>query len=279
MTKTRADSVSAPLKALGGWPSAEWFCPSVLYDDEVVGFTLPRLHRGRKQSFRLVERSALPPGQASKPPLPKPAAVPGIADIIDAAEATSAAAFRRATFLFEAAPVLYFARMPLSSLKIRAANKLRTALIGTGFRGCSLHIDAAHVTAMFWPGAETEISDYIADADPPYALHHEFDAVAASGPARALTRGQDGLHVAERARLRQTNSKLLQEIAALRSQVDSLRQSQSALSAMESLGLDDTRLRSMLRLLHPDKHGGDEAANEAAKWINNLRDLLKASRR
>jgi hypothetical protein len=33
----------------------------------------------------------------------------------------------------------------------------------------------------------------------------------------------------------------------------------------------------MLRLLHPDKHGGSEAANEAAKWINGLRDLLKAN--
>ena len=78
--------------------------------------------------------------------------------------------------------------------------------------------------------------------------------------------------------MKQTNSKLLAEIAGLRTQVDGLRQSQSALGAMESLGLDDARLKSMLRLLHPDKHANDAAANEAAKWINNLRDLLKASK-
>jgi hypothetical protein len=45
---------------------------------------------------------------------------------------------------------------------------------------------------------------------------------------------------------------------------------------MEKLGLDDGRLKSMLTLLHPDKHGGSDAANDAAKWINNLRDLLKS---
>ena len=252
----------------------------MLYDEEVVGFTLPKLQRGRKQSFRLVERSALaaaePPPAASKRAARttvRSTTAPGIADIIDEAGADSAAAFRRATFLFESAPVLYFARMPLSGLKIRAANKLRAALVGAGFRGCCLHIDGTHVTGMFWPNAEAEISAYVSDADPPYALHTDFD-----GSAQPPVRRTEGSHGAERARLKQTNAKLLQEIASLRSQIDGLRQSQSALGAMESLGLDDTRLKSMLRLLHPDKHGNDEAANEAAKWINNLRDLLKASK-
>ena len=285
MTKADADpAVPAPLKALGGWPQAEWFCPSVLFDDEVVGFTLPKLQRGRKQSFRVVERAATPAANdrsaAAARSLPKVIA-PGIADIIDEAGATNAAAFRRATFLFESAPVLYFARMPLSGLKIRAANKLRAALIACGFRGCSLHIDGTHVIAMFWPGLESEISDYVSDAGPPYAIHVAFELAgqhepAAGGRRHALT-GTGG--DAERVRLKRTNTKLLQEITALRTQIDSLRQSQSALGAMESLGLDDTRLKTMLRLLHPDKHGNDEAANEAAKWINNLRDLLKTSRR
>ena len=283
VTKAHADSAApALLKALGGWPDAEWFCPSVLYDDEVVGFTLPKLQRGRKQSFRVVERSAAAqakdqPAKAART-LPRLVA-PGIADLIDEAGATNAAAFRRATFLFESAPVLYFARMPLSRFKIRAANTLRAALIGCGFRGCSLHIDGTHVIAMFWPSLETEITDYIGDARPPYPIHLDFEAGQHDGAARGQGPGLPRAgNDAERARLRRTNTKLLQEITALRTQVDNLRQSQSALGAMDSLGLDDARLKSMLRLLHPDKHGNDEAANEAAKWINNLRDLLKASR-
>jgi hypothetical protein len=70
--------------------------------------------------------------------------------------------------------------------------------------------------------------------------------------------------------------RLLQDVAALRAQIDALQRANSVTGAMEQLGLDDARLKSMLRLLHPDKHGGSEAANDAAKWLNNLRDLLKA---
>ena len=292
MTKPRADTaVPAPLKALGGWSSAEWFCPSVLHDDDVVGFTLPKLLRGRKQSFRIVERSA--PGSGKGQPaaearlLPKRAGAPGIADIIDAAGADSAAAFRRATFLFEAAPVLYFAKIPLAALKIRAANKLRAALIDSFYRGCTLHIDAAHVIAMFWPAAETEITDYISDAGPPYPMHPDFETASNKSYGRhdadrnnhqTGQRKEDRQRDQEQQKLRQANAKLLYEIAALRTQVDTLRQSQTALGAMESLGLDDARLKSMLRLLHPDKHGNDDAATEAAKWINNLRDLLRKAK-
>jgi hypothetical protein len=34
-----------------------------------------------------------------------------------------------------------------------------------------------------------------------------------------------------------------------------------------------------LKLMNPDIHGGSEAATEAAKWINNLRSVLKEGRR
>ena len=48
---------------------------------------------------------------------------------------------------------------------------------------------------------------------------------------------------------------------------------------METLGLDDARLRAMLLLLHPDKHANSPAATEAAKWVNGLRDILGANSR
>jgi hypothetical protein len=64
----------------------------------------------------------------------------------------------------------------------------------------------------------------------------------------------------------------------LRNRIAELQRGQSVLGAMETLGLDDARLKAMLLLLHPDKHGNSEAANEAAKWVNGLRDALKAKR-
>ena len=131
---------------------------------------------------------------------------------------------------------------------------------------------------MFWPAADHDITAFVVEAAPPYALHAQFDQPAAAlreagQPPRRETKPREDrpLPLSERERL-------LRELADLRNRVAELQQSQSALGAMEALGLDDARLKSMLRLLHPDKHGGSEAANEAAKWVNNLRDLLKSAR-
>ncbi len=306
VSNARAEEAAPPpLRALGGWPSAEWFCMSVLLDEGVVGFTLPKVDGGRKQNFRIVERAL-----AQAPGKPRPAAPPtrkavGLPQILDEAGALDAAAFRRTTFLFEAAPVLFFARLRLSGLKIRAANALRVRLVESGHRACVLHLEGPHATVMFWPGAEMEITAFVTAAGPPYPLHAQFDLAdedlrLAAGGRRQALKGQDRaasaaggkLHVnrgskdgqsaggaereQERRLLRHANAALLREIATLRTQVEELRQSQSALGAMEALGLDDARLKSMLRLLHPDKHANSEAANDAAKWINNLRDLLRA---
>ncbi len=274
-----------PLRALGGWLVAEWFCPTVLTDAEVVGFTLPKLAVCRKQNFRLVERSAAAPDASPRGPTGQAVRSPkrpqaSLADILDEFGATRAASFRRPSFLFESAPVLYFADMPAARLKIRSADSLRRALIGSGLRGCVLRVEPKSVLAMFWPDAEHDITAFVSEAEPPYALHAQFgqqDAAVqdrAPPPRRSArpepAEGDPAFPAGER-------NRLLSELAALRSRIAELQQSQSALGAMETLGLDDARLKAMLRLLHPDKHGGSEAANEAAKWVNNLRDLLKAA--
>ena len=62
-------------------------------------------------------------------------------------------------------------------------------------------------------------------------------------------------------------------------QVVELERLHSVAGAMKTLGLDDDRLRAMLLLLHPDKHANSAAANEAAKWVNGLRDVLKENRK
>ena len=274
-------SIPPPLRALGGWEDADWFCPSILSEDEVVGLTLPKLPGVRRQNFHLVERSApaAKPARAAKAaPVGKPAA--GIGPILDGLRVSRAAAFRKPTFFFEAPPILYFADIPAASLKIRAADSLRRALIQNVLRGCVVRQDGTHVMAMFWPSAEAEITAFVSAASPPYPLHAQFaQAEAERGlagrPAQAPPgrtahpARDDGAHAAERA-------DLLRELDSLRTRVSELQQSQSAVGAMETLGLDDARLRSMLLLLHPDKHANSAAATEAAKWVNGLRDLLKA---
>ena len=62
----------------------------------------------------------------------------------------------------------------------------------------------------------------------------------------------------------------------MRARIAELQRLHSVEGALETLGLTDARLKAMLLLLHPDKHGNSEAANEAAKWVNGLRDVLKA---
>ena len=281
-------SIPPPLRALGGWEDADWFCPSILSEEEVVGLTLPKLAGIRRQSFHLVERSA--PQLAKKTARgAKAAETPagGIGPILDGLRVSRAAAFRKPTFFFEAPPILYFADIPAAHLKIRAADTLRRALIESALRGCVVQHDAARVMAMFWPSAETEITAFVSAAAPPHRLHPQFAqaeaerAVAgrpapeppgrAAKPARETPGIDRRVYEAERA-------DLLRELDTLRRRISELQQSQSAIGAMEALGLDDARLRSMLLLLHPDRHANSEAATEAAKWVNGLRDVLKASK-
>jgi hypothetical protein len=269
---------------------AEWFSDSVLADEDVVGITLPKLPGIRKQSFGLVERSAQKPKRGAKldpPPLARRASAAAVLGrILDEYGATRAAAFGRSRLIFEPTPTLFFAELALSRVKPRAANKLRRLLIDNGFRACVLRIEQARTIIMFWPAAETGITSFVEAASPSQKMHTQFDQ-AEDARAKSLqtptarqelrkTSKDQALGTSERKRLQSENTALLEQISDLRAEVARLQKSQSALGAMEQLGLDDARLKSMLRLLHPDKHGGSEAANEAAKWINGLRDLLKA---
>jgi hypothetical protein len=288
-----------PLEALGGWTGADWFSASVLSDEDVVGFTRPKLGDVRKQSFRLVERSAADAGGAAaqRAVARRPSLSARLGQILDAYGVTRAAAFGRTRLLFDPAPTLFFAEVPLSRIKMRAANKLRQALIQNALRGCVLQIGRAHAVLMLWPWTEAEITRFVDAAAPPQPMHPHFDK-AEDDDARRLeegrrlagkrqeveppkggrrAKGDDALGPRERQRLQSERNALLQQVNELRAQIDVLRKSQTALGAMEQLGLDDARLKSMLRLLHPDKHGGSEAANDAAKWINGLRDILKSS--
>ncbi len=277
MTKSPPDpTIAPPLTALGGWSDAEWFNASILTDDEVVGFHLPKLPGVRKQNFHVIDRSAGGGGKAAKGQAPTvaPKRLAGkLAVILDQFGATRAVACCRSKFLFESGAVLFFAEIPAARLKPRPAAKLRRELIGIGVCACVVLVAGGAVTVMAWARAEGEISDFVQGAGPEFPLHGEFEkAEIAPAGKGAVTGAPDKRGAA-------TERKLLAEIAALRQQVDTLKRAQSELGAMEQLGLDDARLKSMLRLLHPDIHGGSEAATEAAKWINNLRGVLKEGRR
>jgi hypothetical protein len=261
-----------PLAALGGWSDADWFNPSILTDGEVVGFALPKLAGGRKQSFHVIDRtvSAAPKPDATVPVRPPKRLAGKLALLLGSFGAIRAIACCRSKFLFESGAVLFFAELKLAKLKPRPVTKLRRALIEIGLRGCLVRVDAATATAMFWPDAEEEITAFVRAAGPDCDLHPEYETPRNAGlPAKTR---------APKAAARDTarEQRLLQDVAALRAQIDALQRANSVTGAMEQLGLDDARLKSMLRLLHPDKHGGSEAANDAAKWLNNLRDLLKA---
>ena len=288
MPKTQS-TVPPPLRALGGWEDADWFCASILSEEEVVGLSLPKLPGVRKQNFHLVERSApQPTGKAARGAQAAPVTKSqgsGIGPILDGLRVNRAAAFRKPAFFFEGPPILYFADIPLANLKIRAAETLRRALIGNALRGCVVRHDGARVMTMFWPSAETDITAFVSAAGPTHPLHIQFAQAEAergvagrqpqeplgqaAGPSRSMRDRR--LYEAERA-------DLLRELDTLRRRIIELQQSQSAIGAMEALGLDDARLKAMLLLLHPDKHANSEAATEAAKWVNGLRDLLKAGR-
>jgi hypothetical protein len=277
VTKSPPDpSIAPPLTALGGWADAAWFNASILTDDEVVGFHLPKLPGVRKQNFHVIDRSAGRGGKAAKGQAPAvaPRRLAGkLAVILDQVGATRAVACCRSKFLFESGAVLFFAEIPAARLKARPAAKFRRDLIGIGVRACVVLVEGGAVTAMAWARAETEISDFVHGAEPAFPLHAEFDKAALSPGAPAAKTGAADKRGAA------TERKLLAEIATLRQQVETLKRAQSELGAMEQLGLDDARLKSMLKLLHPDIHGGSEAATEAAKWINNLRGVLKEGRR
>ena len=278
MSKGQADiPIAPPLAALGGWSDAAWFCASVLSDAEVVGFDFPSLAGVRKQSFHVIDRT-LSSGPRSKKvnaaaKIPPKRMAGKLANILDDYGATRAVACCRSKFLFESGPVLFFADIPLAKVKLRSANKLRRELIDIGVRGCIVGVESISTTAMFWPRDENAITDFINAAQPDYQLHADFDRGESSArvPSRPKADASDRSHQ----RSIEREGKLLQEVTALRQQVEKLRRAQSALGAMEQLGLDDARLKSMLKLLHPDKHGGSDAANEAAQWLNNLREMLK----
>ena len=296
MPKKSADkSIPPPLRSLGGWLNADWFDTSILGHSEVIGIVLPALPGSRKQNFELAERSKQQPTprkqgvEATATPGPSPS---GIGEILDGVGMIQAASFRRSRFFFEAAPTLFFADIPAARLKARAGEALRQDLIRNGLRGCVLSCRAAEVTAMFWLGNEVEVTGFVRAAQPPYALHPQFSQADAERSQSELANGRrlGGSHAAKDRTNEQSKTplptkanraereRLLGELDGLRSRIIELEGRQSIRGAMDTLGLDDSRLKAMLLLLHPDKHGGGEAANDAAKWINGLRDVLKTNR-
>jgi hypothetical protein len=279
MTTRQTDTAVAPaLKAFGGWTDASWFSPSILSDGEVVGFKFPSLPGIRKQSFEITDRSTTEkpsPRKAKTPPIKPPKRIAGkLSNLLDAFGATRAVACGRSRLLFEPAPTLFFAEIPVARVKATSANKLRRGLIENGLEGCVVRADGTSVTLMFWPAGDEAIAEFVQEAAPEYPLHIDFFKLA---PARrdASSKGKSVTIFRSTATASDSEKKLLREVSALRQQVEKLQQSQTEIGAMEKLGIDDARLKSMLTLLHPDKHGGSEAANEAAKWINALREALK----
>ncbi len=251
-------------------------------ESEVIGISLPPVPGSRKQNFELDERSTTAV-QVKKRIAKKaaPARLPsGIGQILDDAGSIQAASFRRPRFFFGAAPSLFFAVIPAAKLKARAADALRRNLIANAYRGCVLSHQADLVTAMFWPSNEAEVTAFVRAARPPYALHPQFDRAEderrSAEPAR---RGGLGRAPAPASGHKQRDNgereRILAELDGLRAKVCELERLHSVEGAMETLGLTDARLRAMLLLLHPDKHGNSEAATEAAKWVNGLRDLLR----
>jgi hypothetical protein len=271
----QTDPAIAPLLALGGWANADWFSPALMNDATIVGFSLPKLPGLRRQNFNVTERSVaekLPRGK--KPPVPAiaPKRVAGkLALILESAGTTRAVTCCRSRFLFETGPVLFLAEIPVAKLKPRPAAKLRRELAGIGVHGCVVWLEDGATTLMLWVGTETEITHFINAAQPDHPLHADFFKTLSPAKENAPAGGKAQQRAADR------EAALLAEVAALRVQIGQLQHARSARGAMEQLGLDDARLKSMLRLLHPDKHGNSEAATEAAKWLNNLRDMLKSS--
>jgi hypothetical protein len=279
VTQTNASApVAPPLIALGGWLDAEWFCPTLLSDDAVAGFTFPKLPGLRKQSFHVIDRATISktPSRKTKPDsaaLPKRLAGK-VWILLERFGSTRMVACSQVKLLFETGPILFFGEFPASKVKQRSANKMRRELIEIGVRGCVIQAGNDSVIFMFWPSTETAITDFVNTAAPDYALHGDFEkALASSAPRNAKPVPSSATRSDKRASDRE--AKLLQEIIFLRQQVEALKTGQSPLAAMEQLGLDDARLKSMLKLLHPDKHANSAAATEAAQWLNNLRDLLK----
>ena len=293
MPRTPIDkSIPPPLRALGGWPDAEWFDPSILTGEEVVGLSLPRLPGARKLTFELAERFLAPPKpkqRSAKETAAAPACVPrGMGGLLESVGASRAAAFRKPRFFFEAPPTLYFAEIPSTNLKARASDTLRRNLVSIAFRGCVLTCGTKTVTAMFWPADEGEVTAFVREADPPHPPHIQFDRADEERPpparswrraAHAATHpGKPSATPRSQRASALERDKLLSELDELRARIAQLQRQQSVTNAMETLGLDDARLKAMLLLLHPDRHGNSDAANEAAKWVNGLRDLLKAPR-
>jgi hypothetical protein len=49
----------------------------------------------------------------------------------------------------------------------------------------------------------------------------------------------------------------------------------AAATAPASPALDPTRIRQLLQLTHPDRHGGSSLANEVTAWLLDLRRALR----
>ncbi len=240
-------------------------------DAEVVAFELPKLPGVRKQSFHVIDRTLTKAPRVARQETERvPKRLAGkLALLLDGVGALRAVASCRSRLLFEGGPVLFFADVPSARLKARPANKLRRDLVGIGAKACVLRAADDVTTLMAWPAGEDEITAFVVGAVPDHRLHADFfgSPALAAKPRGASARAAKPVGDRE--------ARLLQEIAVLQGQVATLTRAQSAVGAMEQLGLDDARLKRMLVLLHPDKHASSAAATEAAQWVNGMRELLK----
>jgi hypothetical protein len=265
------------LAAFGGWAEADWFPQTLLSDPGIVAFEFPRVPGLRRQGFHVVERSETRSRKAkARTEAARVAKRPAgkLAVLIEGMGAVRALSSCRSRLLFEGPPVLFFAEVPAARLGQRAVAKLRRELAAIGMRACVLRFVAQTATLVFWPSEEASITTFLEAASPELPLA-TWDVKAPRRAAEADARVPPGAKERSARPDRQREAALLRQIGDLQARVDELSRSRSSLGAMEQLGLDDARLKTMLKLLHPDRHGNSEAANDAAKWLNGLRDLLK----
>lgn len=63
--------------------------------------------------------------------------------------------------------------------------------------------------------------------------------------------------------------------AARRLKAGGITSSVNAELTCSDIGFTSKRLEQLIKLAHPDKHGGDPVANDAVKWLLSLRKTLK----
>ncbi|MBV1797943.1 hypothetical protein [Siccirubricoccus sp. G192] len=300
-------TVCDTFRAFGGWSRSAW-CPISIAKDvksiehcfnEVItdspfGFCCSRA--GLEDAVKAVSRDNF--------------CLPGWwIDLAAAAPVTKFHALRRRVIFWPDPPILLFVQLPRDALGIRRANQVRRKARASKMLACVLDVGDQAINLLFWHKEEKKITANVLNAQPNMPLRmlqpepirkqrkpasrpnstSDFDAISEynTRPQSEFypnqievdsIRAERDLALAKHDAVLAENNAILEEIFRLKTELKRIRKNQTSTSAMAQLGLDDARLKALLFLLHPDKHGNSEAATEAAKWVNGLRDELKRSR-